>query len=159
MLELKKKKVSFISYIFQILYLKYLLKLESVSHSVMCSSVHGISQTRILEWVGISFSKGSSQHRNQTQVSCVAGRFFTIWVIGKPITGLFNQQKFIISQFWRLDVRDEILAGLVSHEASLFGPRDTLIVSSPGLSSVQGHTDDPSFSYKNTNPPGLGSHP
>ena len=42
------------------------------------SSVRGILQTRILEWVAISFSRGSSQPRSQTQVSCIAGRFFTI---------------------------------------------------------------------------------
>ena len=41
------------------------------------SSVHGILQARILEWVAISFSRGSSQSRNQTHVSCIAGRFFT----------------------------------------------------------------------------------
>ena len=43
------------------------------------SSVHGILQTRILEWVAIPFSKGSSQPRDQTQVSCIADRFFTVW--------------------------------------------------------------------------------
>ena len=41
------------------------------------SSVHGILQARILEWVAISFSRGSSQSRNRTQVSRIAGRFFT----------------------------------------------------------------------------------
>ena len=41
------------------------------------SSVHGILQARILEWVAFPFSRGSSQPRNQTQVSCIAGRFFT----------------------------------------------------------------------------------
>ena len=41
------------------------------------SSVHEIFQARILEWVAISFSRGSSQPRDQTQVSCTAGRFFT----------------------------------------------------------------------------------
>ena len=45
------------------------------------SSVHGILQARILEGVVISFSTGSSQLRDQTQVSCIAGRFFTIWPI------------------------------------------------------------------------------
>ena len=34
---------------------------------------------RILEWVAYPFSKGSSQPRNQTRVSCIAGRFFTSW--------------------------------------------------------------------------------
>jgi len=42
------------------------------------SSVHGILQASILEWVEISFSRGSSQRRDQTWVSCIAGRFFTI---------------------------------------------------------------------------------
>ena len=40
------------------------------------SSVHGILQSRILEWVAIPFSRGSSQPRDQTRVSCIAGRFF-----------------------------------------------------------------------------------
>ena len=44
------------------------------------SSVHGILHTRIPEWVAISFSKGSSQPRVQTWVSCTAGRLFTIRV-------------------------------------------------------------------------------
>ena len=42
-------------------------------------SVHGILQVRILEWVSILFSRGSSQPRGWTWVSCIAGRFFTIW--------------------------------------------------------------------------------
>ena len=42
------------------------------------SPVHGISQARILEWVAISSSRGSSQPRDWTQVSHIAGRFFTI---------------------------------------------------------------------------------
>ena len=40
-------------------------------------SVHEIFQARILEWVAISFSRGSSQPRDQTRVSCTTGRFFT----------------------------------------------------------------------------------
>ena len=43
------------------------------------SSVHGIFQARILEWVAISFSRGSSQPRDRTLVFCVVGRRFTIW--------------------------------------------------------------------------------
>ena len=42
-------------------------------------TVHGILQARILEWVAFPFSKGSSQPRDWTQVSCIAGRFFTSW--------------------------------------------------------------------------------
>ena len=43
------------------------------------SSVHGILQARILEWVDIPFSRGSFQPRDWTWVSHIAGRFFTIW--------------------------------------------------------------------------------
>ena len=39
--------------------------------------VHGILQAGILEWVAFLFSRGSSQLRDQTQVSCIASRFFT----------------------------------------------------------------------------------
>ena len=55
------------------------------SHSVMSDSfhglyiIHGIFQARILEWVVFPFSRGSSQPRDQTQVSSIAGRFFTSW--------------------------------------------------------------------------------
>ena len=41
------------------------------------SSIHGILKARILEWVAIPFSRGSSLSSNQTQVSCIAGKFFT----------------------------------------------------------------------------------
>ena len=43
------------------------------------SSIHGIFQARVLEWVAISFSRRSSWPRDWTQVSCVAGRCFTFW--------------------------------------------------------------------------------
>ena len=43
------------------------------------SSVHGILQARILEWVAMPFFRGSSQPMDWTWVSCVAGRFVTIW--------------------------------------------------------------------------------
>ena len=45
------------------------------------SSVHGIFQARILEWVAIPFSRGSSWPMDQTWISRIAGRFFTIWNI------------------------------------------------------------------------------
>ena len=47
--------------------------------SLSDSSVHGIFQARILEWVATPFSRGSSQPRDQTQVSHIAGRSFTAW--------------------------------------------------------------------------------
>ena len=46
-------------------------------------SVHGILQARILDWVVIPFSGGSSQPRGRTWVSCITGSFFTIWATRK----------------------------------------------------------------------------
>ena len=43
------------------------------------NTVHGILQARILEWVAVPFSRGSSQPRDRMQVSCIAGKFFTSW--------------------------------------------------------------------------------
>ena len=43
------------------------------------SSVYRIFWARIVQWIAISFSRGSSQPRNWTKVSCIAGRFFTYW--------------------------------------------------------------------------------
>ena len=56
------------------------------------SSVHGIFQTRILEWVAISFSRGSSWLRNQSHIFCLAGRFFTAGPPGKPKLDLFKSR-------------------------------------------------------------------
>ena len=68
------------------IYLKFFYESESESHSVlltlcdpMDSIVHGILQDRILEWVAFPFSRGSSQPRDRTQVSHMAGKFFTSW--------------------------------------------------------------------------------
>ena len=61
-------------------------KHESESRLVVSDSlrpldytVHGILQARILEWVAFPFSRGSSQPRDWTQVSCTAGEFFPSW--------------------------------------------------------------------------------
>ena len=51
------------------------------------SSVHGILQARILEWVAISFSRGSSRPRDQTQVFRIAGRGFNLWATREALNG------------------------------------------------------------------------
>ena len=55
----------------------------TLCHPVDCSppgsSVYGILQARILEWVAISFSRGSSWPKDGTQVSCIAGKHFNLW--------------------------------------------------------------------------------
>ena len=84
-------------------------------YSLPGSSVHGIFQARILEWVAIPFSRGSSWPRDQTWVSCIAGGFFTVWasretqwslettILGgfkKKLSNLSNQ--VITTNFWRV---------------------------------------------------------
>ena len=62
--------------------------LVAQSHPTLCnpmdcsppgSSVHGILQRRTLAWVAIPFTRGSSRPRDRIWVSCIAGRFFTVW--------------------------------------------------------------------------------
>ena len=52
---------------------------DPTDYSPPGSSVHGVFQAWVLGWVAIPFSRGSSPPRDQAQVSCIAGRFFTIW--------------------------------------------------------------------------------
>ena len=95
---------------------------ESVSHSVVSdcdtmdcsppgSSVHlqvRILQVRILEWVTIPFSRGSSWPRDWTWISCTAGRFFTIWAIGKSqLTEKLNLYSILKSRditYWQRSI-------------------------------------------------------
>ena len=49
-------------------------------------TVHGILQARIIEWVAVPFSTGSSQPRDRTQVSHMAGRFFTSWATREALS-------------------------------------------------------------------------
>ena len=51
---------------------------DPMDYSLPVFSVHGILQVRILEWVAIPFSRESSPNRDRTQVSHIAGRFFTV---------------------------------------------------------------------------------
>ena len=59
--------------------------------SLLGSSVHGILQERILEWFVISFSRESSQPRNRTLVSYIAGRFFTNWAMRAALCLLWSK--------------------------------------------------------------------
>ena len=82
-------------------------KWKSLSHVQLCStpwncslpgsSVYGILQAIILEWVVMLFSWGSSQPRDRTWVSCTEGRFFTIWDTWEAThpTPCFTKHKFL----------------------------------------------------------------
>ena len=67
-----------------------LILCDPVDYSLPGSSVHGIFQARILEWDAISFFKGSSWSRSRTQVSCITGRFFTVWVTREAEADIIN---------------------------------------------------------------------
>ena len=66
-------------------------------------SVHGIFQARVLEWVAISFSRGSSQHRDRTRVSHIAGRCFTIWAT-REAQRTFRAEETVCAKTGRCDV-------------------------------------------------------
>ena len=79
-----------------------LILCDPMSCRVPDSSIHGIFQARILEWVAISFSWGSSQPRDQTCVSvspALAGKFFTSWATGKPRDQALVTLKYV-STIW-----------------------------------------------------------
>ena len=56
---------------------------DPIDYSLPISSVHGILQARILKWVAIPFSRGSSWPRDWSRVYCIARRFFIVWVTRK----------------------------------------------------------------------------
>ena len=72
------------------------------NYSMHCSppgsSVHGIVQASILEWVAISFSRWSSWSRDQTRISCIASGFFTTEPLGKSHNNNINDWKTTIKK-------------------------------------------------------------
>ena len=69
--------------------------------SLPVSSVHKIIQARTLEWVSTSFSRGSSWPRDRTQVSCIAGRFFTVWATRAATVRVAIGQKTRTKKCWQ----------------------------------------------------------
>ena len=67
------------------------------------SSVYRILQAGTLRWVAISFSKGSSQPGGRTQVSCIAGRLFTVWATKEAHIHIMNIQIMLLS-----DIENEL---------------------------------------------------
>ena len=81
----------------------------TLSNSMDCSlpgsSVHGILQVRILEWVAIAFSKGPSRSRDWNWVSWTAGRFFTLWATREALICVWTTQ----FMFWENSIETCIL--------------------------------------------------
>ena len=69
-------------------------------YSSPVSSVHGISQARILEWVAISFSRGSSRPRNWTQVSCTGKWILYHWATREVHLPLYTHKKTLCPPWW-----------------------------------------------------------
>ena len=79
-----RTKVIHVAFFFLTSFVSLSVKVKvTQSCSTLCDpvdyTVHRILQARILEWVAVAFSRGSSQPRNKTQVSRIAGGFFTSW--------------------------------------------------------------------------------
>ena len=76
--------------------LSYSATSDSFCDPMECSSpdffFHGISQTRILEWITTPFSRESSPPRDQTHVSCIGRQILYYWASGKTINGHITQQ-------------------------------------------------------------------
>ena len=79
------------------------------------SSVRGIFQAGILEWVAILFSTGPSPPRDWTQASCIAGRFFTVWATNSEhlltfshkldtVAPLYVDYLWILTIFWGMEL-------------------------------------------------------
>ena len=76
------------------------------------SSVHGILQARILKWVAVPFSRGSSQPRNRTQVSHTGGGFFTNWATRETLwIDAYNQEQTVLQTACPEEGRGQQLGG------------------------------------------------
>ena len=101
---------------------KSLQSCPALRNSMHCnppgSSVHGILQAKILEWIAMPSSRGSSQPRDQTCASCscyIAGGFFTTEPLGKPKTVtasicsmLHLVTAYIPGVFWLIDLKKNL---------------------------------------------------
>ena len=68
----------------------YLILCDPMDCKLPGSSVHGIFPARILEWVAMPFPRGSSQPKDWTCISCIAGGVFTVDPLGKPWGKVYN---------------------------------------------------------------------
>ena len=71
----------------------YLTLCSPMDCSLPRSSVHGIFQARVLEWVAISFFRGSSWPRDRTQISRIVSRHFTVWATREVLPSQLGDQK------------------------------------------------------------------
>ena len=97
------------------------------------SSVYGIFQARVLEWVAMSFSRGSSRPKDRTWVSHIVGRRFTVWATWTPCKSRTKEG----TRLWRLSLGKDWCEDwpLCSPPPGEVCPREAM--SSPGLNSLE----------------------
>ena len=120
-----------------------------MNYSIPGSSVHGILQARILEWVAIPFYSESSWLKGQTGVSSIAGRFYTtregpqlsissvqllsrVWLFATPWT-VAHQASLSITNFWSLLKLRSIESVIPSNNLILCRPLLLLLLISPSI--------------------------
>ena len=96
-------------------------------YSLTGSSVHGILQARILEWVAYPFFRGSSWPRNWTGVSCIAGRFFSSWATREDLSKAKSPK---LRNIWQVLQQKNF-----PHVPSISWSRQVLVIISYHLSS------------------------
>ena len=89
----------------------------TLCHPMDCSlpgsSLHGILQARVLEWVAISFSRGSSRPRDRTRVSHIPGRRFNLWATREA-----QKNHRVIDNYREVTAFDTVVTVDVSKEVS-----------------------------------------
>ena len=101
----------------------------------------GILQARILEWVAIPSSRGSSQPRNWTQVSCIAGGFFTIYATRKAMNHYWLKP-LCFGMVWDRARTSQVTLVVKNLPSNAGDVRDTGSIPGLGRSPAQGH-DNP----------------
>ena len=110
--------IAFVSHIIFDMVVLFAQSCLTLCNPIDCSlqgpSVHRILQARILEWVAISFSRESSWPRDWIWVSCIAGRFFTIWATRETPTFLA-----VLHSIWDLIswARDQTLTPWIGRQS------------------------------------------
>ena len=88
---------------------------DAMDCSLPGSSVHGIFQAIVLEWIAISFSRGSSQPRARTQVSRIVDRRFTVWATRAGFSNMwtvnFQMSKLVLKKAEELEIKLPTFAG------------------------------------------------
>ena len=116
-------------------------------------TVHGILQARILEWVAFPFSNGSSQPRDWTQVSHIAGGFFTSWATREALLTCMSPQ--LDSELLRMGTR--IYSSLKPRTQAKVGQSGDLIYLLFFL--ISGYRKNPYYSPKSSLSFTLAPHP